>query len=196
LKKAEQAMESAAWLHVAIQKLLEEQDVVITQLAAIAVSAGPGSYTGLRIGMAAAKGMCYALNLPLITINSLQMMAAAAMAESTTLLCPMIDARRMEVFTGLYTCALEEVLPSQAMVLDQNSFATFLETTTITFFGNGSAKFQTLIQHRNAIFKDITADASHLVGLAHRAFQQQLFADLAYSEPFYGKAFFSPPPKK
>lgn len=168
----------------------------MTQLEAVAVSAGPGSYTGLRIGMAAAKGLCYALNCPLITINTLQMMAAAAAAEPTSLLCPMIDARRMEVFTGLYTRELEEVLPAQALVLDQDSFATELETTTITFFGNGSAKFQKLLQHPNAVFKNITADASHLAGFAHRAFLQQAFTDLAYSEPFYGKAFYSPPPKR
>lgn len=195
LKKTAHPAESAAWLHTAIQQLLSEQAISMAQLDAVAVSAGPGSYTGLRIGMATAKGLCYALRRPLLTINTLQMMAAAATAEPTALLCPMIDARRMEVFTGLYTKALNEVLPAQAVVLANNSFAAELENTTITFFGNGSTKFQALLQHPNAVFKAIPADAAHLAALAHDAFLKKDFADLAYSEPFYGKAFYSPPTK-
>lgn len=195
LKKAQQTRESAAWIHVAIQQLLQESRIGIHQIAAVGVSAGPGSYTGLRIGMATAKGLCYALNIPLVTINTLHMMAAAATAEPTGLLCPMIDARRMEVFTGLYTNLLNEVLPAQAIILNENSFAEVLEKNTITFFGNGSTKFQTIMQHPNAVFKTIEVDASHLVSLAYKAFLQGKIADLAYSEPFYGKEFYSPAPK-
>jgi tRNA threonylcarbamoyladenosine biosynthesis protein TsaB len=192
LQKAAHQMESAAWIHGAIQQLLQEHGIAITQLDAVAVSAGPGSYTGLRIGLATAKGLCFALNRALITINTLQMMAAAAAAEPTALLCPMIDARRMEVFTALYTRDGSERMPAQALVLAPGSFVGALENETITFFGNGSEKFQKLLQHQNAFFKSITADASHLVPLAHHAFLKKTFADLAYSEPFYGKAFFSP----
>jgi len=150
----------------------------------------------LRIGMATAKGLCYALNIPLITINTLHMMASAATAEPTALLCPMIDARRMEVFTGLYTNTLQEVMPAQALILNENSFAEVLAKTTVTFFGNGSAKFQTILQHPNAVFKIINADASHLAALAQHAFAHRNTADLAYSEPFYGKDFFSPAHKQ
>src|SRR4029079_3666588 len=128
------------------------------QVAAVAVSAGPGSYTGLRVGMAAAKGLCYALRIPLLTINTLQMMAAAAVAEPTDLLCPMIDARRMEVFTGLYTKKLDAVMPAQALILQENSFADVLQKHTVTFFGNGSEKCKTVIQHPNAVFRTITTD--------------------------------------
>lgn len=184
--------DSAAWIHTAIQELLNEQGVAVNGLAAVAVSAGPGSYTGLRIGMATAKGLCYAAGLPLITINTLAMMAQAAAPQPTDLLCPMIDARRMEVFTAMYTNDLTEVQPAQALVLQPDSFADVLDRSTVTFFGNGSAKFETLAQHRNAAFKHLVADASHLAVLSRRAFVQHRFADLAYSEPFYGKAFFSP----
>ncbi len=184
--------ESAAWIHTAIQDILQTQNIAATQLSAVAVSSGPGSYTGLRIGMATAKGLCYAVNIPLLTINTLHMMAAAAAAEPTALLCPMIDARRMEVFTGLYTKEGGELLAAQALVLQSDSFLNSLEENTITFFGNGSTKFEPLIRHRNAVFKSITADASHLAVLANKALVQKNFANVAYAEPFYGKAFFSP----
>ena len=185
-------MESASWIHTAIAQALQEASLSLKEVSAVAVSAGPGSYTGLRVGMATAKGLCFALGIPLITINTLHMMAVAALEEPTRLLCPMIDARRMEVFTGVYTKKLEEVLPAQALILQPDSFAALLEEDSITFFGNGSAKFQALQSHPHAFFKTITADASHLAVLASRAFEEQKFADLAYSEPFYGKAFFSP----
>jgi tRNA threonylcarbamoyladenosine biosynthesis protein TsaB len=145
--------------------------------------------------MAAAKGLCYALRIPLLTINTLQMMAAAAVAEPSELLCPMIDARRMEVFTALYTKNLEALMPAQALILQENPFAAVLEKHTVTFFGNGSEKCKTVIQHPNAVFKTITTNAAHLAGLAWRKFEAGDSADLAYSEPFYGKAFYSPAPK-
>ena len=183
--------ETASWLQPAIQELMKEQGVSFKQLSAIAVSAGPGSYTGLRVGMASAKGLCYALNIPLITINTLQLMAAAAL-PANTLLCPMIDARRMEVFTAIYNSALEEVLPTAPVVLDETSFRVMLEGSPITFFGNGSAKFEAIVQHPNALFRQVNATAKNGVSLAHKAFNEKVFADLAYTEPQYGKAFFSP----
>jgi tRNA threonylcarbamoyladenosine biosynthesis protein TsaB len=192
LKRHEAQNESAAWIHTAIQELLQEHSLTVSQLAAIAVSAGPGSYTGLRIGMATAKGLCYAAGLPLIAINTLQMMAAAATGQHTGLLCPMIDARRMEVFTAMYTKDLEEVLPAQALILSETSFAEVLNTGPVLFFGNGSDKFRPLVQHPHAIFKTIAADASHIATLANNALLQKKFVNLAYCEPFYGKDFFSP----
>ena len=188
--------ESASWLHVAIQKILQENGVRPNELNAIAVSAGPGSYTGLRVGMAAAKGLCYALQLPLITVNTLQMMAAAAEEPATTLLCPMIDARRMEVFTALYNRSLEEVQPSTNLILDESSFEEWLQQNTISFFGNGSTKAATVIQHANALFISVAASAADMVSLSAKKFLLHEFDDLAYTEPHYGKDFHSPISKK
>lgn len=188
--------DQAAWLHIAIQQLLQENNLSLQQLSAIAISAGPGSYTGLRVGMAAAKGLCYALHLPLITISTLKMMAAAAINEPTDLVCPMIDARRMEVFTAIYDKRLNEIAPPHNIILTEDSFTGFLNKHTITFFGNGSNKFQTICAHPNAVFKHIETTAVHLTTLSYACFQQKQFANLAYSEPYYGKEFYSPTPKK
>lgn len=188
--------ESASWLHPAIQNLLRENNLQPGQLSAIAVSAGPGSYTGLRVGMAAAKGLCYALAIPLISINTLQMMAAAVKNPATDLLCPMIDARRMEVFTAVFDTALNEVSPSTNLILDESAFSERLQQNTILFFGNGSKKAADIIKHPNALFVDLTANATAMVLLAAKKFRTGQFADLAYSEPFYGKDFHSPISKK
>jgi len=149
----------AAWLQPAIVSLLREHDVPMKNLAAIAVSAGPGSYTGLRVGMATAKGLCYALQLPLITLSTLKMMAVSALKENANFFCPMIDARRMEVFTAVF---------------------------------DGSNKFKTLVTHPNALFKNIETTAEQMAGLAFEKMKKKEFANLAYSEPFYGKEFYSP----
>jgi tRNA threonylcarbamoyladenosine biosynthesis protein TsaB len=188
--------ESASWLHVAIQNLLQHNKLRLHELNAIAISAGPGSYTGLRVGMAAAKGLCYALKIPLITLNTLQLMAASAIPAVTELLCPMIDARRMEVFTGLYNGSLQEVLPSTNLVLEQDAFSSWLEKHRITFFGNGSEKAKTVITHPNAVFTSVTATAANMVSLSASKFERHEFSELAYTEPFYGKDFHSSFPKK
>jgi tRNA threonylcarbamoyladenosine biosynthesis protein TsaB len=182
----------AAWLHLAIHELMQEAGIALHQLDAIAISAGPGSYTGLRVGMSTAKGLCYALQKPLITINTLQMMASAALADTTGWVCPMIDARRMEVFTAIYDDSLKEVLPPVNMILDEHSFEALLSHHYITFFGNGSPKFQNISHIENARFKNIEAHAKHMTGLAFNKLSHQEFADLAYSEPFYGKDFYLP----
>ena len=186
--------ESAAWVHPAIQQMLKTENILPTDLAAVAVSAGPGSYTGLRVGLSTAKGLCYALGKPLITINTLQMMAAAALEQNITtdFICPMIDARRMEVFTAVYNRELHEQWASQAVVLQTDTLQELLQQHTITFVGNGSPKFQLITSHAHAIFKSVTVNASHLTVLAYRLLLQQKFADLAYAEPFYGKEFYSP----
>jgi len=181
----------AAWLHVAIRELLHETNITLQDVKAIAVSAGPGSYTGLRVGMSAAKGLCYALNIPLITINTLQMMAVAALDQPTDLLCPMIDARRMEVFTAVFDQQLNEVVNTQNCILSSDTFAQLLNQHTITFFGNGSNKFQMLVHHPHAVFQHIEATAQQLAFLSHIHFEKKQYADLAYCEPFYGKEFYS-----
>ncbi len=188
--------ESAAWLHVAIQDLLKQNSFQLEQLNAIAICSGPGSYTGLRVGMAAAKGLCYALNIPLITINTLQVMAASAITCATELLCPMIDARRMEVFTAVFDRQLQEVMPSTNLILEQDSLAVWLEEHTITLFGNGSEKARPVIIHPNAFFASVTTSAADMAALSTNKFVSRQFADLAYEEPFYGKDFHSSFPKK
>lgn len=184
--------EAAGWLHPAIRELLQAHGFALAQLNAVAVMAGPGSYTGLRVGMATAKGLCYALKIPLVTVNTLQAMALAALPEPADLLCPMIDARRMEVFTAVYNRQLEVVAPPKAVILEPGTFAELLKENTIAFSGNGSTKFRTLLQHSHARFSTLTTDATHLAVLAHRQFVQGQLADLAYAEPFYGKEFYSP----
>lgn len=179
----------ASWLHTAIKNLLAEAGVSIEQLSAIAISAGPGSYTGLRVGMSAAKGLCYALNKPLIAINTLQMMAAAARNGGKELLCPMIDARRMEVFTAVYDQSLTEILSPVNLIIDQHSFSDVLNQHSVIFFGNGSDKFKKISQNVNASFKNIEASAKHMTALSFSHFQKKNFSNLAYSEPFYGKDF-------
>ncbi|HEX6332770.1 MAG TPA: tRNA (adenosine(37)-N6)-threonylcarbamoyltransferase complex dimerization subunit type 1 TsaB [Flavisolibacter sp.] len=183
----------AAWLHPAIRQLLADNHIRMEQLSAIAVGAGPGSYTGLRVGMAAVKGLCFALGIPMITIPTLKMMAAAAIDEKTGgLLCPMIDARRQEVFTAVFDQNLLEIRKTGNMILDPDSFSETLEKDCITFFGNGSRKFQQLTRHTNASFAQINATARHMIQLSFSDFTSNNFADTAYAEPQYGKEFYTP----
>ena len=179
----------AAWLHPAIREAFEHTGKQLHQLNAVGITAGPGSYTGLRVGMAAAKGLCYALNIPLITVNTLEAMASVLSEEHDTLLCPMIDARRMEVFTAVYDHSLTPVVPPCALVLGENSFTGLLHENKVCFFGNGQNKFAVLTQHKNAIFKNVIFNAALFLPLINKKFLQSDFASLAYTEPFYLKAY-------
>lgn len=183
----------AAWLHSAIHQLIKTSGYSISQLQAITVSIGPGSYTGLRVGLAAAKGLCYALRIPLITVNTLYMMANAAKNDAVDfdLLCPMIDARRMEVFTALYTKNLEESKSPCSLILTEDSFAEEVMHNKIFFFGNGSVKFQPIIRHNNERFGQPAINASHLISPGYQYYSAGKFADLAYSEPLYLKEFYT-----
>jgi len=183
--------DSASWLHIAIGQALNEARISFNDLDAVAVSEGPGSYTGLRVGMAAAKGICYALNKPLIGINTLKMMAVAAQTHAADLLCPMIDARRMEVFTAVFSRQLDFLMPPTNLVLNESSFFELLRKNTVLFFGNGSTKFQTLTKNPNSLFSTIETNALHMTTLSYNKFLKAEFADLAYSQPYYGKDFYS-----
>lgn len=187
------AREHAGWLQPAIGTLMESQGMQLSDLDAIALSAGPGSYTGLRVAMATAKGLCYALSKPLITINTLKIMAFAAFQQlgEETWLCPMIDARRMEVFTAVYDEKLEEKMTPQALVLTANSYDTWLEQMPISFFGNGSQKYKSLLKSPRARFEAIEVKVADGAALAAEMYNRQAFADLAYAEPFYLKPFYS-----
>ena len=161
---------------------------------AVAVSCGPGSYTGLRIGVSMAKGLCFALNLPLIAIETTTIMAWLAVQKGIGkeggLLCPMIDARRMEVYAALYDTALRKVRGTQADMVDDEIYAPYLATNRVFFFGNGSVKCRSLIKSGNAVFVDgIVPLASSMASLSEEAFEKRKFENTAYFEPFYLKEF-------
>lgn len=189
----------AAWIQVAISNVLKEAGYKMQDMDAVAVTAGPGSYTGLRVGMATAKGICYALQKPLITVNTLKVMAYAAVerysAETEAgpvLYCPMIDARRMEVFTAIYDKELQEVRNPTACVLDDSTFKEALNNAVIVFFGNGSAKWKHLCNHTNARFKETKISlVTYLGKMATGLYLQGIFANLAYENPVYLKEFYS-----
>lgn len=192
----EQSMDHAAWIHTAIKELITINNHAYTlkDLNAVANVSGPGSYTGLRVGMSTAKGLCYALNIPLISLNTLKVMAHATnyYISSSQLLCPMLDARRMEVFSALYDYQLNELIPPCPVILEKDSFSEWLNKNEIVFFGNGSNKWKALVQHDNAIFKDRFYAPSDIASMSYTAFQQAAFSDLAYAEPFYLKDFYTP----
>jgi universal bacterial protein YeaZ len=189
----------ASWIQVAIQKILKESQLSIQQIDAVAVTAGPGSYTGLRVGMATAKGICYALQKPLITVNTLEAMAFAAReqhalkpATAKGLYCPMIDARRMEVFTAIYDDNLHEVLSPIACELHDTSFTEQLDQSVVFFFGSGSGKWKHLCKHSNARFaENIISIISYLGKMATGLYIMKKFADVAYENPVYLKEFYS-----
>lgn len=192
IAKNESQRDHASWLHVAIKEVFEKNNIELRSVEAIAVTGGPGSYTGLRIGMATAKGICYALDKPLISLNTLMVMANAAKHEKADLLCPMIDARRMEVFAAVYSKDLAIVKEPAAITLNEASFDEYLSNNSICFFGNGSNKFQTIKKHEKAIFMDSKVDASSMIPLSEKMFAGKGFADLAYAEPLYLKEFYTP----
>ena len=179
----------AAWLHVSIRENLERNGLQPHSLEGIIVSIGPGSYTGLRIGLATAKGLCYALKIPLVAVSTLEMIAYAAQDEAVDLICPLIDARRMEVFMALYDRQLTQIRAPESKILDANSFDELLTNRNLIFCGSGSKKLQDILSHPRAFFSPVQATAVHLskIGLQH--FTAQRFADLAYTEPFYLKDF-------
>lgn len=188
----ENIREHAAWLHPAIQRLLNKTGLKGMDLEALAVSNGPGSYTGLRIGLSAAKGLCYAWKLPLITVGTLEMMACAINKEEADLFCPAIDARRMEIFTAVYDKSMMEIVKPMAMIVDNSSFSNLLSSNVIMFSGNGSKKLQAVLTDDHARFSTESATAVHLSKIAWRNFLQKKFADIAYAEPFYLKEFYTP----
>lgn len=185
----------AAWIQPAIRDLLQECSITLKDLDAVAVTAGPGSYTGLRVGMATAKGLCYALDIPLITESTLKLMAASALDNGvkTPQLAPMIDARRMEVFTAVYDSNLVLMSEPVAMILEMSSFDHFLEKGEVGFFGSGSTKWKEKVQNREAKFFEVSIEGKSFVKLTYEKFLKGEFTVLAYAEPVYLKEFYIHP---
>lgn len=182
-----------------IEETLHEANVQPSKLQAVAVSMGPGSYTGLRIGVSTAKGLCYSLGIPFIAVPTLQVMAAGACPSLAqhpdALLCPMLDARRMEVFTALYDSALREVRPFSAQIIDENSFVDVLGEKKVVFCGNGMEKCKELLsKNANALFDDTPISARNMREIALQKFENQQFEDVAYCEPMYGKEYVAAKP--
>jgi len=181
------------------QELMQRNNVQSTYLSAVAVSKGPGSYTGLRIGVSTAKGICYASQIPLIAVGTLEAMAKHVSINSQILglpsdkpllLCPMIDARRMEVYSMLLDTEGKTIHPISAQVIDENYLSNELASHYVVFFGNGAAKCQPVIKSANAVFlPKIKASARYMTELVWEAYNNKYFEDLAYFEPFYLKDF-------
>ncbi len=187
----ENTRDHATWLHTETALMLERNQLALSSLDAIAVTIGPGSYTGLRVGLAAAKGLCYGLDIPLIALNTLEVMAASELPVDESLICAAIDARRMEIFTAVYDAALIEVVRPQAMIIDESSFSHLLNQGKLRFTGNGAVKLKTVIHHPHAEFSEVAAGAQHMVSLSQQRFEKKEFADLAYIEPLYLKEFYT-----
>ena len=191
----------AALLGVFIDEALSFADSHAMPIDAVAVSCGPGSYTGLRIGVSMAKGVCYGRNIPLIGIPTPEVMAVPVLLfedlPEDALLCPMIDARRMEVYAAIYDRALNVKREIGADIIDENSYAEFLAEHPVYFFGNGAAKCREKITHPNAHFiENIHPLAKWMFPLAEKAMAKEDFKDVAYFEPFYLKEFVASTPKK
>jgi len=195
-KSDSEGMNHAALLSVFIAEAMEFLKSTSKKPDAVAVSSGPGSYTGLRIGVSTAKGLCYGLDIPLIAVSTLEVLTANALQITETtansLFCPMIDARRMEVYAAIYN--QEGIIQREisADIIDENSYSEILERHIVYFFGNGAEKCKATLTHVNARFIDgMYPLAENMIVLAEKAYNEKKFVDVAYFEPFYLKEFYT-----
>ena len=199
-KETREDKSHARLLGTFIEDLFKNNPSSRQTIDAVAVSSGPGSYTGLRIGVSTAKGIAYGLDIPLIAVSSLQAMALKAskqMNDQNALFAPMIDARRMEVYTALFNNRNECRENTKAVNLNEESFTDILEENPVWFIGNGAIKAQDIIQHRNAHFNtDIVPSAEYMAIIAEQLYNKSAFVDVAYFEPYYLKDFIPTVPKK
>jgi tRNA threonylcarbamoyladenosine biosynthesis protein TsaB len=192
----QQPGDQAAFLQPALAALFAQTGETMELLDAIAVVEGPGSYTGLRVGMATAKGLCFALDKPLIVIDTLLLLAMDAQAQAGALpthawIAPMIDARRMEVYTAVYNSELKVEKEVAAVIVEENYLAEILAQQPIVFAGSGAQKWQTICTSKNAFFVVAVVKATDMARQAQVMLQQACFADLAYAEPKYVKNFYT-----
>lgn len=199
LKENFQQYSHASQITILIRQCLEEAGYSLTDLDAVAVSKGPGSFTALRIGIATAKGICYSLEKPLIAIDTLQAIALGCFLKKKkeALYCPMIDARRMEVYTAFYTASNEPLQEAKALIVDAHAFeAQIAAKQSVVFCGNGAEKCRSVLQAEWFEFSQTTCSAAHMPILSNKAFTAKEFVDLAYFEPFYLKSPNITTPKK
>ncbi|MFW5822987.1 MAG: tRNA (adenosine(37)-N6)-threonylcarbamoyltransferase complex dimerization subunit type 1 TsaB [Tangfeifania sp.] len=206
-KESLEGLNHSELLTVFIQDLFRENNLEMKAIDAVAVAKGPGSYTGLRIGVSVAKGLCYALEKPLIAISTLDAMGIFTSQhpqqfnieteeKENLLFCPMIDARRMEVYTALYNSKGEQLETVSAKMIDENSFSERLKKSKIAFFGNGAAKCAKALNHSNALFYGpLKASARFMIQIAEDKYNKKEFENVAYFEPFYLKNFVATVPK-
>ena len=197
-----EGMNHAKLLSVFIAEIIDYLTSLDKKIDAVSLSRGPGSYTGIRIGTATAKGLCFGYDVPLIAVDTLQVMATSAREkieklQNNDLLCPMIDARRMEVYDEIFSANLSSVEAVKADIIDENSFAEQLENQKMFFFGDGSDKCKEVITHPNAVFvPHVCPEAKYMIALAESKFTAKEFEDIAYFDPLYLKEFQATTPKK
>lgn len=178
-----------------VKEVLDGAGITIADCDAVAVSAGPGSYTGLRVGVSTAKGLCFGAAKPLIAVGTLDIIARSGMTgfmadcDRPSYIVPMLDARRMEVYTAVYTPDGERITPVEALVVEEGSFGKYLEEGKVLFIGDGALKCKAVIGHPNAVFQEAQPLARNMAALAEERYKAGLFEDLAYYEPFYLKDF-------
>ena len=184
-------------LHVFIEDVLKEGKSALQDLDAIAVSKGPGSYTGLRIGVSSAKGLCFSLDIPLISIATLESMAHQAESENYDFIIPVLDARRMEVYSAIFDQSRFEVRETRAEIIDKNSFQGYTEKGKVILLGSGAEKCKSILTHKNISYDTSVVPSSRDMGaLSYQKFENKEFEDVAYFEPFYLKDFVLQKPKK
>jgi tRNA threonylcarbamoyladenosine biosynthesis protein TsaB len=180
----------AEQLHLFIESVLQDAKVSLQEIQAIAVSKGPGSYTGLRIGVSAAKGLCFSLDLPLIAVPTLESMANQNTDNKLAYIIPVLDARRMEVYSCVYDVNLNEVRETKAEIIDENSFSEYINKGLTLIVGSGAEKCQEFLRHTNVAFNtSAVPSAKEMAQLSFKKFKEDKFENVAYFEPFYLKDF-------
>jgi tRNA threonylcarbamoyladenosine biosynthesis protein TsaB len=181
----------AAWLHPSIEELFAKTGITAKQLDAVGVTAGPGSYTGLRVGMAAAKGICYAMNIPLLSVSTLQLLAASVRENAPGLIVSLIDARRDEVYAGVFDQALNPVEPERPMIIGADSFQDLRGDQPITLTGNGAQKMMNITSANDFCLIESKGGIRSFALLAYKKWLIRDFVDMAYHEPVYLKEFYT-----
>ncbi len=177
-------------LHIFIKEALQEASLSFSDIDAVSISKGPGSYTGLRIGVSAAKGLCFSLDVPLISIPTLESMAHQVELQAGEMVIPVLDARRMEVYSCVYDADYQEIRETRAEIIDEGSFAEYVSTSKVYLIGSGSKKCRGVLEHPNFQFDaTIVPSAREMAPLAFKKFQAKQFEDVAYFEPYYLKDF-------
>ena len=187
-RSCEEARQQASLTAPYVKEVLDAQGIKVKDCDAICIGKGPGSYTGLRVGVSTAKGLAFGANKPLIAIGTLDILAAAAPGEASFIV-PMIDARRMEVYTAVFSPEGKQITPVEAKVVDATSFSPYLDQGPVLFIGDGALKCREVITHPNARFLQAWPEAAAMAQLAEQAYKEKRFEDMAYFEPFYLKDF-------